>query len=46
MGVATLDLAVLDEAEENYAIRSDMTDPSWHYRHTRRVPLEPSKGKL
>ncbi|EDP47434.1 hypothetical protein KXW98_000288 [Aspergillus fumigatus] len=46
MGVATLDLAVLEDAEENYAIRSDLTDPSWHYRHTRRVPVESPKGRL
>jgi predicted amidohydrolase len=46
MAVATLDLAVLEDAEENYAIRSDLTDPSWHYRHTRRAPVESSKGRL
>ncbi|KAE8413229.1 carbon-nitrogen hydrolase [Aspergillus pseudocaelatus] len=46
MGVATLDLAVLEEAEANYAIRKDLADPSWHYRHTQRIPAEPSKGKL
>ncbi|KAF4221653.1 hypothetical protein CNMCM6457_001804 [Aspergillus fumigatiaffinis] len=38
MGMATVDMAVLEDAEENYAIRSDLTEPSWHYRHTRRVP--------
>ncbi|GIJ83263.1 hypothetical protein Asppvi_002082 [Aspergillus pseudoviridinutans] len=46
MGVATLDLAVLEDAEENYAIRSDLTDPVWHYRHTHRAPVESSKGRL
>ncbi|RAQ54010.1 carbon-nitrogen family hydrolase [Aspergillus flavus] len=46
MGVATLDLAVLEDAEANYAIRKDLVDPSWHYKHTQRIPAEPSKGKL
>jgi predicted amidohydrolase len=46
MGMATVDMAVLEDAEENYAIRSDLTEPSWHYRHTRRVPVEFTKGRL
>ncbi|PIG79968.1 carbon-nitrogen family hydrolase [Aspergillus arachidicola] len=46
MGVATLDLEVLEEAEANYSIRKDLADPCWHYRHTQRVPAKPSQGKL
>jgi hypothetical protein len=46
MGVATVDLAVLEEAEKYYSIRADLMDPKWHYRHTRRAEIESSKGKL
>ncbi|KAJ5521733.1 hypothetical protein N7527_005848 [Penicillium freii] len=46
MGVATLDMAVLEDAEENYRVRADMADPAWCYKHTQRTPTEVAKGKL
>ncbi|KAJ5660439.1 hypothetical protein N7507_006890 [Penicillium longicatenatum] len=46
MGVATLDMAVMDDAEENYGIRADMADPDWCYKHTLRDTGEVAKGKL
>ncbi|KAJ5547233.1 hypothetical protein N7494_004818 [Penicillium frequentans] len=45
MGVATLDMAVMEDAEANYGIRADMADPDWCYRHTLR-DTEAPKGKL
>lgn len=36
MGIGTLDMGVLETAEQNFFIRKDLTDPNWHYRHTRR----------
>ncbi|KAJ6006757.1 hypothetical protein N7451_004701 [Penicillium sp. IBT 35674x] len=45
MAVATLDLAVMEDAEKNYGIRADMADPDWCYRHTLR-DIEVAKGKL
>ncbi|KAJ5936309.1 hypothetical protein N7454_005607 [Penicillium verhagenii] len=37
MAVATLDMGVLEEAEENYGIRADMADTAWSYKHTQRA---------
>lgn len=46
MGVATVDMAIIDEAEKNYGIRADLTEPHWHYGHTRRNPAAAGNGKL
>ncbi|KAJ6103431.1 hypothetical protein N7486_005858 [Penicillium sp. IBT 16267x] len=46
MGVATLDMAVMEDAEKNYGIRADMADPDWCYRHTLRDTGDVAKGKL
>ncbi|KAI9749042.1 MAG: hypothetical protein M4579_007026 [Chaenotheca gracillima] len=42
MSVVDLDMAILDEAEDNYKVRADLAREDWHYdyRHGR------SKGKL
>lgn len=37
MGVATLDMALLEDAEENYRVQADMAHPAWCYKHTQRT---------
>jgi hypothetical protein len=36
MRIATLDMEVLETVEQNFLVRTDLTDPNWHYRRTRR----------
>lgn len=31
MSVVDIDMQILEDAEENYQVRSDITSPGWHY---------------
>ncbi len=40
MSVIDLDMAILEDAEDNYKIRADLASPDWHYdyRHGKSRP--------
>ena len=37
MAVADVDMAIVDDAEDNYQVRADLARSDWHYqyRHTK-----------
>jgi len=40
MSVVDIDMAILEDAEDNYKIRADLASPEWHYdyRHGKSRP--------
>lgn len=44
MSVVDLDLAILEEAEENYKVRADLAKHDWHYDY--RFPRSQPKERL
>ncbi|KAE8350879.1 hydrolase [Aspergillus coremiiformis] len=44
MGVADVDMAVLDDAEANYSIRADLGQADWHYSYARRTMEQPKSN--
>jgi hypothetical protein len=48
MGVADIDMQVLEDAEENYRVRADLARDDWHYdyRHSNLNTNDDEDGKV
>ena len=40
MSVVELDMQILEDAEENYKVRSDMAQEGWHYGYSMKFNQE------